>query len=79
MDLHVLLSKWEPSFRADRRRNNVRNVIWLLECLLDNVDAFASYVEHIPVYHRQQGKQIVYYVKYDEWPLGRGNSSDEDM
>lgn len=73
MDIHSLLSKWEPSFRADRKRNNVKNVIWLLEALLDDTDTFADYTTETPIYYRNDGKQLKYYINYSEWPINVGS------
>lgn len=56
-DLHSALRKWEPRFKADRKRNNVKNVIWLLECLLSVPDTFAAYVDETPIYYREVGKK----------------------
>lgn len=68
MDLHVSLSKWGPAFRADRKRNNVKNVVWLLECLLNSPDTFAAYGPETPIYFREAGKRLNYYIG-EEWPV----------
>lgn len=72
MDIHSLLSKWEPSFRADRKRNNVKNVIWLFEAILDDPDTFAAYGTETPIYYREDGKRLRYYINYNDWPINVG-------
>ena len=75
MDLHSLFSKFEPAFRADRKRNNIKNAVWLLECILDNPDIFAAFGTETPIYHKQDGKNVIYYIKKDEWPISRKGGS----
>lgn len=73
MDLHTALSKWEPGFRSGRR-NNVKNVVSLLECILDNPDTFAAFVDETPICFRPKpdGNGLEYYIT-NEWPLSRKN------
>lgn len=73
-DLHIYLNQSQSSFRADRKRNNVKNMIWLLECILENVDAFARYGADLPIYFREAGKRLEYYVDYSEWPIHAGQN-----
>lgn len=79
MDLHEALSKWEPAFRSDRKRNNVKNVIWLLDGILEAPDIFAEFIDETPVYFEDAGKKrLVYFINRDEWPVSqyRAGSSE---
>lgn len=68
MDVYVYFQKWEPQFRSDRKRNNVKNVVWLLECLLENVPVFARFGSETPIHFQNDGKKLKYYIK-NEWPI----------
>lgn len=60
-------------FKSDRKRNNIQNVIWLIDGILENVDVFQQYGRDTPIYfeYDSKSKKCHYYVKMDEWPVRR--------
>lgn len=72
MDFRSLLSTSTSSFRSDRKRNNVQNVVWMLDCLITDYGKLATYGDEIALHFREKGngknKRIEYYI-VDEWPI----------
>lgn len=74
MHFRDFLKGAQMDFKADRKRNNVANIIWLLDCVLENIDIFAQYGKDTPIHfecingNNKNKKKYRYYVKRDEYP-----------
>lgn len=65
VDLRDWLHKSLGAWKSDRKRNNVQNIIWLLEGILEDVDTFAAYGDQTPIDYRVAGKRLEYYISLE--------------
>lgn len=63
MDFANWLHSAKASFKSDRKRNNVQNIIWLLDCILSDLGKFMRFGTETTIHFRYEGKNTVYFIQ----------------